>query len=1063
MSDTITRLGVEIDPTQAQAGLKTIADESAKTGAALSSLLGAASGAASALGNAANAGAAQQSAASSQIVESVSRVSVALGQASGAATTSAEAMGGAQFTAAALIGSANAQIIDSMASVSAASKISAEEFAAGQARWAEATGTTSRMTAESWAQLRAQQEEATAFMNQATEEEIAAEQKKAEAVAQAEAAATAARQKAAEAAAQAATQEAEAQEAATNKMLHSLSSFGIGLGMVNPAIGQTAFAIKGVTMAAEALGIAIAPMLALLAPLIALGLAIKEASSGIAAASGIEDMTVRMGGLLGSVEAVKDRFDEIRSMNMPFKFDDIEKGDEALQRFTDGALAGRDGLKLIGDAAAATGNDFSKVAEQVARLNGAIMSGSQNAGRYAQALVKDKVLTPADAASVTNGKKEGEDPSATWDRVQAKLAVFNGAMVNNANTWTGLMTIFGNKVEEVFDAFGKPIMDSLKPYIAEATSALQAMIPIAGQVGAALAQMMGNGQGASNIGHGLLIAGEQFINFLVKGMADVVAQTAIGLAGAMSAAVSAIKVLCTPDFWSGLLVTLLGIASKFGTALLDAFAKPIASLETGIGMAIDTAMRKLPNMITGDYSKNTPALDQGAMYNDNLARIHSMVGVGNTMGDGALTDGTALLNSALMPLVADMQATFSVMQQANQYSFTKIGNVFKEAGQTSTSSAFGMHYPEGGYPKSNTDDPAAPTKAEKDPKDPNASLLKMNTDAELLDAYWRDFAKMEESGMGDVEKAFRESQLKSKLGNSMGDANNAAGVMSPNQIARLNEAKQAAEMDEKIKNGDADMFSAFNRGVQSEVQAWGNAQQQMASLGKSATVAVTTDITTALQNMASGTVTAAQAFRQMAQSIMKDIADMIIKMEVQEAVAMALKSLDYGGGGLVGGSGGTTPTSNVTDTVSNEAENAASGLASGGYTGDGGRLQPAGIVHKGEYVFSQAAVQRMGVGNLESMHQAALGYADGGLVTSTGPAAPMTAFGGARGGDIINVQVNVDNSTTGGTGGVAAQGAQSNADQQAKASAYAAATRAAILQVIQQEQRQGGLLAQKSR
>ncbi|RWR28854.1 hypothetical protein D2T31_12135 [Sinirhodobacter populi] len=57
------------------------------------------------------------------------------------------------------------------------------------------------------------------------------------------------------------------------------------------------------------------------------------------------------------------------------------------------------------------------------------------------------------------------------------------------------------------------------------------------------------------------------------------------------------------------------------------------------------------------------------------------------------------------------------------------------------------------------------------------------------------------------------------------------------------------------------------------------------------------------------------------------------------------------------------------------------GFAGGGYTGAGGKLQPAGVVHKGEYVFSKEATSRIGVDTLEAMHHAAKrGYADGGLV-----------------------------------------------------------------------------------
>ncbi|MDZ7874367.1 MAG: hypothetical protein U5N27_15280 [Rhizobium sp.] len=57
------------------------------------------------------------------------------------------------------------------------------------------------------------------------------------------------------------------------------------------------------------------------------------------------------------------------------------------------------------------------------------------------------------------------------------------------------------------------------------------------------------------------------------------------------------------------------------------------------------------------------------------------------------------------------------------------------------------------------------------------------------------------------------------------------------------------------------------------------------------------------------------------------------------------------------------------------------GFSEGGYTGDGGKYQPAGVVHRGEYVMSKKATSRIGVGNLEALHRGALGgFADGGYV-----------------------------------------------------------------------------------
>lgn len=43
------------------------------------------------------------------------------------------------------------------------------------------------------------------------------------------------------------------------------------------------------------------------------------------------------------------------------------------------------------------------------------------------------------------------------------------------------------------------------------------------------------------------------------------------------------------------------------------------------------------------------------------------------------------------------------------------------------------------------------------------------------------------------------------------------------------------------------------------------------------------------------------------------------------------------------------------------------GFSSGGYTGNGGKYEPAGIVHKGEYVFDQQATKRIGVPALQAL------------------------------------------------------------------------------------------------
>jgi hypothetical protein len=74
------------------------------------------------------------------------------------------------------------------------------------------------------------------------------------------------------------------------------------------------------------------------------------------------------------------------------------------------------------------------------------------------------------------------------------------------------------------------------------------------------------------------------------------------------------------------------------------------------------------------------------------------------------------------------------------------------------------------------------------------------------------------------------------------------------------------------------------------------------------------------------------------------------------------------------------------------------GFADGGYTGGGGKYEPAGIVHRGEYVLPQEVVRAIGVPRLDALRSmftdAAPGrgrYATGGLVTPTLPASSIFA------------------------------------------------------------------------
>lgn len=141
-------------------------------------------------------------------------------------------------------------------------------------------------------------------------------------------------------------------------------------------------------------------------------------------------------------------------------------------------------------------------------------------------------------------------------------------------------------------------------------------------------------------------------------------------------------------------------------------------------------------------------------------------------------------------------------------------------------------------------------------------------------------------------------------------------------------------------------------------------------------------------SLADGFTDAALNFRN-AGDIIKDTIDDIAARLTQwiadQLIAKAFGDQGSTGAGTGGGDwiskllgmftgSGSSMQGSMTDLF---ASSGGWGWANGGYTGKGGKHDPAGIVHKGEVVFSQSDIARAGgVGNVEAMRLR--GYANGG-------------------------------------------------------------------------------------
>ncbi|WP_083656207.1 phage tail length tape measure family protein [Mongoliimonas terrestris] len=136
-------------------------------------------------------------------------------------------------------------------------------------------------------------------------------------------------------------------------------------------------------------------------------------------------------------------------------------------------------------------------------------------------------------------------------------------------------------------------------------------------------------------------------------------------------------------------------------------------------------------------------------------------------------------------------------------------------------------------------------------------------------------------------------------------------------------------------------------------------------------------------------------------------------------------------------------------------------FAEGGFTGSGGKHEPKGVVHGGEYVFSKEATNRLGVGNLESLHKRAKGYASGGYVGTpafgSGNVVGRAGLSGNRATGTTNFAPVVNVKVEGGSRGPEADASLA---QQIGAQVQHQ-MRALVIDTMLHESRPGGLLSRR--
>ena len=180
-----------------------------------------------------------------------------------------------------------------------------------------------------------------------------------------------------------------------------------------------------------------------------------------------ERYTLQFKVLFGNMDEAKERIKDLQdfSAKTPFQFGDIAKASRALEIFTDGVMGGTESLKLVGDAAAATGTPINDLAFWVGRAYSAISSG-RPFGEAAMRLQEMGILTGAARGEIEDMTKAGANNAAIWGVVQKALEKSEGGMETLSLSGEGLVSTLKDNLNLALAEIGLQFQDVAKDKIA---------------------------------------------------------------------------------------------------------------------------------------------------------------------------------------------------------------------------------------------------------------------------------------------------------------------------------------------------------------------------------------------------------------------------------------------------------------------------------------------------------------------------------------------------------------------------------------------------------------------
>lgn len=192
--------------------------------------------------------------------------------------------------------------------------------------------------------------------------------------------------------------------------------------------------------------------------------AIRTFVSAMSRGMEFERMTTQFKSLTGSMELARQHMKDLQDLGRtpPFSLEQFAAASQAMLKMTGGMAGFKEQMKIVGDMAAATGNDIATVGRAFGLAYQVIRDG-QDFGRAGQQLYSLGLMTKAQVAEFAELSKAGNDNRAVWEKLQEVFSRYDGAMAETEKTTKGLVEAIQGEATVAMTDFSSAISDAAKP------------------------------------------------------------------------------------------------------------------------------------------------------------------------------------------------------------------------------------------------------------------------------------------------------------------------------------------------------------------------------------------------------------------------------------------------------------------------------------------------------------------------------------------------------------------------------------------------------------------------